>query len=810
MKLYWCLLFLCIGCSGKTSSSKNPGSNNIEKEPESSDVYEKIDSLLKPPTLALDPRSIDLTQIKNKMSELECEADVGELIESKYIGDEKVDTSQAGHSHRGGVFDIGPRNQATLWKQTYQSFIQSPVCTREANNFLSQGMNQLHGFLHYEAERSFRTAFIKDQNCIDALGYLALMKTIWVSDSNGALQYLNELDNERKQTSQKISGYIYFLRQYYSKKNRENNVHKQCYLLSMQSALVVDEEDLDLYAIFSEQVWEKGQAELFTTSKYDEDSDNYIVDIKKQLDRYLEYVFTKNPLHPSHHYRIHLWDGTPHQFALKSADTVGFSFPQVAHLWHMASHTYTASGDLFDAWWSQEMAARTDHKYMQNTGVLPSHLHNHYHNNEWLTRTMSRLGMETQALSVATNLLQVPQNFMDQDDGENRYDNKYSHISYGSERLSETLIKYGKYQALIDAYDSGLIQCKKLTGLNHLHCLAYTFYAFLELEDENNAKRMLQKISDYNKKNQDDDSIDSYLSIENWMKAIYINDFEVAVENNFLAPLVLERLEKSKKSKLGKKYSSQLTEDIKDYDFITWFAAMKLFISFDELSSAKILHDQIQFRSQNMDLESQKVKEFYKISRKVFKEDLTPVKFQLRATPHERPNLRESGPLLWQPNQAKDIVTNDYLGNSFQLKSYVEKSEKPVLLVLSLTDGCIYCRSQLLEVLKNYEVFSKSFEIVVVSLDSTETIKGLMKQYEGKFGVKNPFVFISDDSENSKIYRDFRSYDDFDQVPMHGTFIIDSSMKILWENISYTAFTKMIELPEEASRLMNPILHSYL
>ncbi len=89
------------------------------------------------------------------------------------------------------------------------------------------------------------------------------------------------------------------------------------------------------------------------------------------VDALLEQVFAANPMHPAHHYRIHLWDGQRAERALGSAARCGQSSPGIAHMWHMSGHTYSELKRYHDAVYQQEASARVDHSHMMRDRVLP-------------------------------------------------------------------------------------------------------------------------------------------------------------------------------------------------------------------------------------------------------------------------------------------------------------------------------------------------------------------------------------------------------------------------------------------------------
>lgn len=59
-----------------------------------------------------------------------------------------------------------------------------------------------------------------------------------------------------------------------------------------------------------------------------------------------------------------------------------------------------------------------------------------------------------------------------------------------------------------------------------------------------------------------------------------------------------------------------------------------------------------------------------------------------------------------------------------------------------------------------------------------------------------------------KIFRQFRCFDEFENQPLHGTFLIDGDGKIRWQDISYEPFMDPDFLLKEAKRLLShqPVL----
>ncbi len=89
------------------------------------------------------------------------------------------------------------------------------------------------------------------------------------------------------------------------------------------------------------------------------------------VDALIQSVLDENPMHPVHHYRIHLWDYEKPERALASSALCGQSAPSIAHMWHMPGHIYWRVKRYHDSAWQQEASARVDHAQMVRDRVMP-------------------------------------------------------------------------------------------------------------------------------------------------------------------------------------------------------------------------------------------------------------------------------------------------------------------------------------------------------------------------------------------------------------------------------------------------------
>ncbi len=317
-----------------------------------------------------------------------------------------------------------------------------------AQKFIEQGIAQLHGFWYLEAERSFRQAAKEDPKLAIAYWGMAMAN---VNNSDRARGFIDEAMKRRNQeTSRREKLYIEALDRFLPKPkenakdedeedsgSESNDAQREAkkkrgerYLADLEKILHENPDDIEAKAMMAVHMWTADRYGVKLTSRY-------------AVNALMGEIFASNPMHPAHHYRIHLWDSERPQLALESAAKCGPSSPGIAHMWHMPGHIYSRLKRYGDAAWQQEASARVDHAHMIRTRLMPDEIHNFAHNNEWLTRNLIFIGRVQDALDLSRNLVSLPRH--------PRYNtlSKRGSYQYGRQRLLQTLSEYGLWEELI-------------------------------------------------------------------------------------------------------------------------------------------------------------------------------------------------------------------------------------------------------------------------------------------------------------------------------------------------------------------------
>lgn len=336
-----------------------------------------------------------------------------------------------GHSYHGEAFNEGPRAAAYLMPGMDCVHFPATTSKRLVQQFIDQGVAQLHGFWYYEAERSFRQAAQLDPDCAMAYWGMAMANTENLSRARG---FIAEAIQRQKPASRREQMYIEAYSKYCEEPDDSKSSGKRerakAYTQALEQIVLDFPQDIEAKAFLAGQLWHNSRSDLPLVSHV-------------AVNCLLQEIFEVAPLHPAHHYRIHLWDNHQPQQALASSALCGPSLPAVAHMWHMPGHIYSKLHRYHDACWQQEASARVDHAHMIRDRLLPDQIHNFAHNNEWLIRNLLFVGRLSEAIDLAKNMIELPQH-----PKFNTLHTKGS-AKYGRQRLLQALSTYQLWDELI-------------------------------------------------------------------------------------------------------------------------------------------------------------------------------------------------------------------------------------------------------------------------------------------------------------------------------------------------------------------------
>ncbi len=748
-------------------------------------------------------------------------------------GDSPTAAGAFGHSVHGEAFDEGPRQAAYLIRGMPD--IAFPVTTTNlaAQQFFNQGVGQLHGFWYFEAERSFRQVAKLDTNCVMAYWGMAMANVVNETRAKSFMEKAVMLTNG---VARREHLYLDSLAKFYLG-TQTNEVEKhRTYVRDLEQIVEEFPDDLEAKAFLAFKVWDNGGRIKISSHT--------------ATDALAREVLAQKPLHPVNHARIHLWNGEADRRALDSAARCGQGSPGIAHMWHMPGHSYSGTYRYADAAWQQEAAARVDHAYMMRNGVLPDQIHNYAHNNEWLVRTLNHLGRVPEGIEIAKNLIELPRHpkynrlelptereKADQKSKKKAEAGREGSARYGRSRLIETLVNWELWDQLIELSNTMYLEetavPEEMAKRAHALALAYLAkgqsaeaeaqIAHVEAciglqrglrhedidETEINAKEEKKK----------DDEVDRALT-----DTVKTHSQKIRYIENLLAELkVQQRLLHTHSTNDLKKSIEELKDVPRERLAQIWMRSGDTNKALEvALESYKSGTNQVNPLANYIDLLAQAGKETeaqekFTVLRRVASQSELDLPILKRIQPFgqrllfsedwrepyvqpsdvgDRPALDSLGPIHWSPSPAAEWTLRDPENKKVSLKDY---RGRPVVVVFYLGAGCVHC----IEQLNAFAPKIKNFSDAGISLlaISTESVPDLEKTLaKSKEGGAFPFPILSD--HGLETFKSYHAYDDFENMPLHGSFLVDGRGLVRWQDISYEPFFDVDFLLHEAKRLL--------
>ena len=724
-----------------------------------------------------------------------------------------------GHSAHGVAFNKGPR-QAARWMEGKTGNVSFPIKTNsaEAQQFFNQGIGQLHGFWTLEAERSFRQVLKLDPDNPMAYWGMAMAN----GTNSRAKEFAEKAVKHQERADEK--GRLWIAARAAFQKESDKKKRETAYLKALQSISTKYPEDVEAKAFVVLQMYRNGVRGK-KTSHYE------------TIDKLISEILKVNPMHPCHHYRIHLWDYKDSKRAVSSIGKCGQAAPGIAHMWHMPGHILSRLKRYHDASWQMEASARVDHALQMRDGVLPDRIHNFAHNNEWLTRNLSHAGRVNHAVTMAKNMIELPRIPSVKSDGTWSVSTRGSH-SYGKRHLHGLLQNYELWNEIIALKDTHYLRPGKSAAdrakWQRLVASAY-FNTGKTAEGDLLLTEMEKLLTEQTAGKKKAGDAAEAKAKEEKKKAADIRKARTAAERPFssaisaltrgIAEVKMHRALAAGDKKAAKELLAKASDIRNERKALiqhrigdtagaltTVAATVKsaaeqarplaaqayLLHAAGKAKEAKAAFEHLRRIAPEADLSVEAFARLAPLAQSLGLPD------DWRKEPAEakdmglRPDLDQLGPFRWQPSPAPQWTLRDKTGKPLTLNAY---KGKPVLVVFYLGKGCSHCMEQLNEFAPAVDKFNKiGVELVAVS---TDTVTGLQETFPAYApDVKHfPFPLVSDARLDT--FKAFRAYDDFEKTPLHGTFLIDSSGKIRWQDISHEPFTAVDFLLEEAERLLS-------
>jgi peroxiredoxin len=123
---------------------------------------------------------------------------------------------------------------------------------------------------------------------------------------------------------------------------------------------------------------------------------------------------------------------------------------------------------------------------------------------------------------------------------------------------------------------------------------------------------------------------------------------------------------------------------------------------------------------------------------------------------------------------------------------------QPTLVVFYLGFGCLRCVQQLEALSPKAKAFQDAgIEIVAIG---NQTLAKTQENVAALGDKKFSFPLLADPELGA--FKAWRCYDDFELMPLHGTFLVDADGRVRWQDISFEPFTQFDWLLAECQRLL--------
>lgn len=718
-----------------------------------------------------------------------------------------------GHSSHGEAFNEGPRQAAKLIQGTGK--VTFPISTKntQAQAFFNQGIGQLHGFWYYEAERSFRQVSTLDKDCAMAFWGMSMAN---VNNEKRAKEFLKKAVALKPKASDHEKLWIGVLETFYKEDANDKRDKKQRaldFIRDLENLVHTHPDDVEAKAFLVWKIWHANGDAPITSYQ--------------AVDALLDQVFSANPQHPAHHYRIHLWDNRKPERALKSAAQNGQAASGIAHMWHMPGHTYSKLKRFDDALWQQEASTRVDHAYMIENWILPDQIHNYAHNEEWMIRNFNEVGRAQDAISMAESLIRTPRH-----PSHNTLDKQSCSASYGRTRLIETLTRWELWEPLLKATEGSLLGpvMQPSHEAARLRARGLAFYQKGDaktLSDTISALTIVETKAREKKAQEDkvatDKSKKEATAKKDEPKKPDAKKPESAKKTDTIAMSLMELraleavLSKAKNAKelvakatdLPKPLTAELylklndrqkaEELLKNYpqDLAGLAAKSLMQQTLGKLEEARKTFEEVRKLSFALEKDLPVVKKLESLAQALKIEGRWQAEVPVRKDIGIRPDLKTLGPIHWHPPVApkwEALTPEGHVVKSTQFEG------KPHVLIFYLGAACTHCMTQVNAFAKAAPDYEKAgISLAAISLEPLSLVGRVAEQMTSK--KMPPFPVYCDPSLTA--FKTFRAYDDFEEEALHAAILIDAKGCLRWIDISWEPFTDTNFLLAEAKRLLS-------
>jgi peroxiredoxin len=694
-----------------------------------------------------------------------------------------------GHSHLGEAYDVGPRQKP--WRIAGIGEAKFPITTKnpEVQEWFNQGNALLHSFWYYEAERAFRWCLKLEPD--NAMAYWGMAHA--VVNPERAKEFSREAVKRENTVSERERLYIEAAAKLYLDDPLKDD----------QGASALDQ--------YRTRDREYRKALETICVKYPDDMEARaqlalagLGDNRYGTEMVIREILAKQPDHPgAHHYRIHNWDYHEAEQALNSAFRYGEIAPGIGHALHMPGHIFSIVGMWNEAAIAMDAATRAEKQYAKDSGTFPFNNWNYGHNRTYLSYIQEQLGMPSAAIFGVRQLIDAPKDPKDNDD------NPRSSNSLGIAGLARALTKYERWDEILD----GKTIPWRDIYLDKVNKSYFEARAWLAKGDPEKASKSIAAHAALKKDLEKNKGQEELFKIqEPDLKGRYaIARGDTIIGLGLLAEAAQKEWDwqrtyadppvypESLYNSLGEAYLSAKSPALAAQSFEKALELTKndLFALSGLVRAYKAAGDEAKARDAmaRFLFVTRDAEPGLAIVARTKETGLTAEPRDSSPAPQRnyvRTSLEKYGPNKWEPYAAPELDVRDASGKRVTLEEYRGKN---VLLVFYLGQECPHCVRQLHDIGKKKDDWAR-FDLQLLAVSSQKpdvNAAGLKSQGE------HPFRLLSDDGHANA--RRFHSYDDFEDMELHSTILIDRKGRVYWARFGGDPFSDLEFLEKQLERM---------
>ncbi len=706
------------------------------------------------------------------------------------------------------AFLVGPWHAPTKRETTDIGLVEFNIATEtpEAREWFNQGLALLHTFWYSEAEKCFRHALTLDPKCPMLYWGLAMANERRPQRAAVFADEAKRYSLNHATLSKQERAWIGILTDYYSGRRatvkertdpvsaEDNRERRRARIRQLEQMAYDHPDDLEPKAFLLRQV-------ILDHFQHADPIANYYAN-----DLLANELAETAPKHPSRHYRLFLWLNQNPQRALEFAADAPLTTPGIPDAWRYAGQIYQACGELHNAVPLFEKAVQLGLQNQPTTFVMPDAVENLVSNYESLIDALTSMGRYEEARAKARELIAFPRTFY--------LEKRHIHAQHlagsyatGRRLLGQLHLRLGLWKELLaECQDGALGPGAPGDWHSQLDSLFWQGLAQLHLGDPKAATAIVDEMKVTLRKAK------GARAIANEAEEFMVNlartlrtQIEIVSQRRHTLPdkptdttwLPTEHLAETYFTAGLKQAGIKLIDEefaARPGQFLTVATYSDLHFRNGDSKAALYVFDAA-FRAK-ASAATPSLPGFAK---------LLPVAEAMRLGPRWKkpapePSVDPAPKFAWKPPTAPAWKLPDHSGKRVSLADY---KGKPVVINFFLGVTCPFCRQQIDKFRASLPAFEEAgIEFIAITNDTLEAVQKVTGANPEKSEIAReifPFPVYCDPA--SEVFKTYRAYDDFENFPMHATFLVGPKGKILWHDIGHAPFNHPTQLLREIRRL---------